>query len=93
MTAIDKTDTKIIDMVICTPPQKLNAEAKLLATFGVIVWPIVASNLKLVKHNGEIKLWTSTASMRFLSDSKSRIIEAAIMTARQALDDMEDLGE
>jgi hypothetical protein len=82
---------KIINMAICTPPHKLSGEAKLLATFGVIVWPMVANNLRLVQHKGEIKIWMPTQDVRFLSEAKPLIIKAAMETARNAIDDMGEL--
>ncbi|MGR3823877.1 MAG: hypothetical protein ACU0A5_15015 [Salipiger marinus] len=77
---------RILDMAVCTPPQKIRPDAELLATFALVLWPVRAQGLKLVRHNGEVKLWTSTPDLRFVADARQAIIEAATAEARRGLE-------
>lgn len=82
---------KIINMTMCMPPAQLKNDVQLLATFGAIMWPIRADNLRLVRHKGELKIWTQTPDLRILSTAKPVIIEAAMETVRKAMDEIEQL--
>lgn len=93
MSCNEPCDIRIFGMAVCTPPQKLGGDVELLATFSVFVWPIRATNLRLIRQKGEVKLWLPTRDVRFLSDARPMIIEAAMKTARDAYSDLGALVE
>ncbi|WOI55138.1 hypothetical protein [Palleronia sp. LCG004] len=83
---------KILEMSMCVPPRRLTGDAELLATFGVLMWPMRIDGLQLVRNKGELRLWSPTKEFRFLSDAKALVIEAAMNAVRDGLDDMEELA-
>lgn len=84
MTDTSTDSIRVMNMVVCTPPKKLRSDLDLLATFDVLMWPVRVSNTRLVRHQGEVKLWASSPDFRFLSDAKALIIEEVMRTAREA---------
>lgn len=93
MTDTNQRPPKILNMAMCMPPQKLKGGVELLATFGVLMYPVCLKNLRLVREDGELKIWTSTPDMRFIAEARPVIIAAAQEVARQAIEDMEELAE
>ena len=91
MNDTERRDPVIRNMAMCTPPKKMKGDNELLATFDVIMWPVMAKNLRLVRHKGEIRIWTTTPDMGFISSAKPIIIEAAMEQVRSALDSMDML--
>ena len=84
MNSTRETSIRVTDMAVCTPPKKLRDDLQLLATFDVLIWPIRANKVRLVRHQGEVKVWASSPDLRFLSAAKPLIIEEAMRTAREA---------
>lgn len=82
---------KVIKMAVCTPPRKGKDGVEILATFDVLMWPVHAKDMMLVRRNGQIKLWTSNRDLRFIANARDMIIEAAMETAREAIDGMATL--
>ena len=72
MTEPENRALRILDMAVCTPPQKM--------------WPVRVHGLKLVRHNGVVSLWTSSKGLRFVADAREAIIEAATAEARKGLE-------
>lgn len=91
MQDIEQKPPKITDVAMSIPPKKLRSDTELLATFTLLMWPLCAKNLRLVRQGGEIKLWTMTPELRFLGSAKPIIIEAAMEQVRSALDSMDIL--
>lgn len=87
----ERKTVRIKDMIVCMPPKRLRPDTELLATFTLLMWPLYCQNLRLVRQGGEIKLWTMTPEMRFLSKAQPIIIEAAKECVREALGQIEDV--
>lgn len=87
----EQEDPSIRNMAICTPPKKMKNDAELLATFDVTMWPVRAKNLRLVRHQGTLRIWTTTRDLNFISSAKVIIIEAAMEKVRDALDHLDVL--
>lgn len=90
------TDTnlpKINHMNVCTPPRKGKDGAEVLATFDVMLFPVHAKNMMLVRRGGQLKLWTSNTDLRFIASAREMIIDAAMETAREAIDRMGEIVE
>jgi len=84
----DTTDQpKINNMAVCMPPRKGKDGAEILATFDVLMFPVHAKNMMLVRRGGQLKLWTSNTTAREM------IIAAAMETAREAIDSMGALDQ
>ena len=86
MTEPENRALRILDMAVCTPPQKIKPDAEVLATFSLVMWPVRVHGLKLVRHNGVVSLWTSSKGLRFVADAREAIIEAATAEARKGLE-------
>jgi hypothetical protein len=90
----DTTDQpKINNMAVCMPPRKGKDGAEILATFDVLMFPVHAKNMMLVRRGGQLKLWTSNTDLRFISTAREMIIAAAMETAREAIDSMGALDQ
>ena len=93
MTDTNELNPRIINMAVCTPPRKLKGDVEVLATFEVLMWPVHVAGMQLVRRNGDVKLWGPTPELRFLSKARPVIIEAAMRTAREAIDGMAEIAE
>ena len=82
---------RIVKMSMCVPPEKLDNNTMLLATFNLFMWPIHVENLRLVRRKGEMRIWYPSKDMRILSNAQPIVIEAAMETARQAMDDIAEM--
>ena len=82
---------KVIKMAVCTPPRKGKDGVEILATFDVLMWPVHARGMMLVRRNGEIKLWTTNQDLRFIANAREMIIEEAMRTARESIEGMGSL--
>ncbi|SDY18371.1 hypothetical protein [Citreimonas salinaria] len=84
---------RIANLSINVPPMKMEASnAQLLATFTVLAYPIRVQNVRLVKHQGEIKVWCPSRDFSFISAAKPVIIEAAMNAVREGLAEMDAMA-
>ena len=91
---IPNLEPRIACLSVCVPPMKLDASsAQLLATFTVIAYPVRVQNVRLVKHQGEIKVWCPSRDFSFISAAKPIIIEAAMKAVRKGMEDLDVLAD
>jgi hypothetical protein len=84
----DEFKPKIVDMALCVPPRGLREGVELLATFTLVMWPIRARGLRLVRDRGELNVVAPTSDLKFMADARPIIIEAAKAQARNGIEEM-----